>query len=483
MRLHFTLTAALCVLCALLNLGTTVQAQIPPTERAVLLATYTSTNGASWTMNAGWNGPAGTECSWFGISCSAGNTNVTGINLAGNNLVGTLPATFNQLTLIEFLKVNGNQLTGSLPALTGLTALRSFEVYGNQLSGAIPSLTGLTALDRFDARNNQLTGSIPSLSGLSALEFFRVNNNQLSGTIPSFAGLTVFADFGASGNSLTGAIPPLASLSALRSFQVSTNQLTGSIPTLAGLINLNTFGATNNQLTGAIPSLSGLTALEFFEVSSNQLTGVLPTLTGLTALRNFRVDVNQLSGSIPSFAGLTALENVQVGNNQLTGTLPPVPSPTNNLLAGQSSICPNPLIMSSDTAWDSATGDTPWYNNCLDTGFFEVSPRTESGNGTFTPADSQLVRPNETQSFVVTPAAGYSVRIDGTCPIGSFSGNIYTTPPITESCIVGFTFLLAPLATANVAVPSLPLWALGLLALVIATLGAVSRRGLFSKRL
>jgi hypothetical protein len=139
---------------------------IPASERAALVALYNGTNGAAWTNTVAndqvWTVAAapGNECAWFGVACSAGDANVTGIDLPGNNLAGSLPATLNQLTALELLKIEGNQLTGTLPSLTGLAALRGFEVYSNQLSGAIPSLTGLTALERFDARNNQLTGAL-----------------------------------------------------------------------------------------------------------------------------------------------------------------------------------------------------------------------------------------------------------------------------------------------------------------------------------
>jgi hypothetical protein len=218
----------------LLLMGGPSHAVIPASERAVLRAIYTSTGGAGWGASTNWNGAVGTECTWLGVTCNAGDANVTEVNL------------------------NDNNLTGSLPPLTGLTALESFFVRDNQLTGSLPSLTGLTALEVFWAYNNQLTGNLPALTGLTALRDFSVNNNQLTGDLPTLTGLTALQDFYANRNQLTGTIPSLTGLTALDSFLVSNNQLTGSLPTLTGLTALRFFFAHNNQLTGTVPSLAGL---------------------------------------------------------------------------------------------------------------------------------------------------------------------------------------------------------------------------------
>jgi hypothetical protein len=93
----------------------TASAAIHASERQVLVYIYTSTNGASWTASTNWNGAPGTECAWYGISGEAGQLHVPSILLSSNNL------------------------TGSLPALTGLTKLTSFFVGKNKLTGALPA--------------------------------------------------------------------------------------------------------------------------------------------------------------------------------------------------------------------------------------------------------------------------------------------------------------------------------------------------------
>jgi len=73
------------------------QAAIPQAERDALLALYAMTDGDNWINNTGWNDAPDTECSWYGVSCDAGQ-NVTGLNLQANNLKGLLPAELINLT-------------------------------------------------------------------------------------------------------------------------------------------------------------------------------------------------------------------------------------------------------------------------------------------------------------------------------------------------------------------------------------------------
>ena len=183
------------------------EADIPDAERQVLIAIYNGTNGGTWTTNTNWNGDAGTECTWFGVTCNGAGDTVTAIDLNANNLTGSLPATLNSLTNLVIFLAYDNQLTGSIPSLAGLTNLAYFYVNNNQLTGTIPSLAGLTNLAEFIAFNNQLTGSIPSLAGLTNLVYFYVSNNQLTGPIPSLAGLNNLEYFYVNDNQLSGDVP------------------------------------------------------------------------------------------------------------------------------------------------------------------------------------------------------------------------------------------------------------------------------------
>ena len=167
-------------------------AAVPAAELQTLTDLYNSTNGAGWTTHTNWLSGDPCDNHWYGITCDAAGAHVTEVSLVINQLTGTLPS-LSGLTNLQRFYVSNNQLTGAIPSLSGLTNLQDFYVENNQLTGAIPSLSGLTNLQVFYGNNNQLTGAIPSLSGLTNLQRFYVNNNQLTGTPPA-APATLLAD-------------------------------------------------------------------------------------------------------------------------------------------------------------------------------------------------------------------------------------------------------------------------------------------------
>ena len=187
------------------------------TDRAALMALYESTGGSGWTNNDGWDSAQGLS-TWFGVAVN-GNGRVVGLDLADNNLRGTVPAKLATLTALTSLDLSANQLRGQIPDVRGLTILTSLDLGDNQLSGTIPDWLGsLTALQELSLRDNRMTGPIPEeLGELVQLQDLYFDNNQLSGTIPDW----------------------LSDLSQLRSLYLNGNQLSGCVPdeSRAPLIN------------------------------------------------------------------------------------------------------------------------------------------------------------------------------------------------------------------------------------------------------
>ena len=110
-----------------------------------------------------------------------------------NQLAGSIPSTFGELSDLIVLYLNSNQLVGSIPAeLGGLSNLMQLCLNNNQLTGGIPSSLGnLSSLEILDISNNQLTGNIPEeLGQLTILQHMRLNENLFEGEIPNtFANL------------------------------------------------------------------------------------------------------------------------------------------------------------------------------------------------------------------------------------------------------------------------------------------------------
>jgi hypothetical protein len=481
-RIVSTMRAALGAVFAVV-LGTSFSqvSAVSQQERTALIDLYNSAGGAGWTNNTNWNGAAGTECTWHGVTCLFAGGPVAEIDLYNNNLVGTLPPSLSPFKSLRRFSVGTNELTGSLPSLTGLTSIESVYFTDNKFTGALPSLAGLTTLQEFDAGGpggrNQLTGTIPSLAGLTALRIFNVNNNRLTGSIPSLGGLNALESFTVFNNLLTGAIPSLSGLSALTFIDVSSNQLSGSIPSLSGLAALKTILVQRNRLTGSLPPLAGLNALEEFAAQENQLTGAIPSLAGLGALQRFRVEANQLSGSVPA-----------------------VPAPTNALLGPESELCPNQLAVSVDAAWDAATGSTPWSATCTaalpnQTLTFGAPPTLViGGSGTVVASASPLPNSLQPVRFAsltplvcgVNASSGLTVvqptaMIGDTCTIAADKAGDATAnsaPQAQQSIVIA----AAPAAVAVTPVPALGFFGLVGLALSMISIVAAAQRRPTSRR-
>ncbi len=293
---------------------------IPISERQVLLDIYNSTNGANWTNNTGWNGPVGTECTWNGVYCDDTQSHVIALRLLVNG------ATPNH---------GGNHLVGTLPSLSGLTALQTLDVhnysfnasYTNQLAGSIPSLSGLTALQYVDVSSNKMTGSIPSLSGLAALQYFDVSYNQLSGSIPPLSGLTALGIFLVDDNLLSGPVPaPPPSLTAGRSYLCHNSLVSSGNPPIdaawvtatgTNWLACQTGGGTagTSTITGVSRNYGSAT-ISFTTPAQFTSYTVTCTAAGQTAQTasgtNSPITVQGLTGGVPYSCVVTASDGITI---------------------------------------------------------------------------------------------------------------------------------------------------------------------------
>ena len=152
-----------------------------------------------------------------------------------DNAIGGLPDDIPQNTVLQFLALHDNAVSGPLPGnLWNLSALTHLDVTDNDLTGTIPaylgSMTNLSFL--FIGENNFTPGGIEeSLAGLPNLRELSLAETGRTGTIPQWVGTfneLVLLDL--SRNSLTGTIPAeLWQTTTLAYALLNRNKLTGSV--------------------------------------------------------------------------------------------------------------------------------------------------------------------------------------------------------------------------------------------------------------
>ena len=296
-------------------------------ECEALVALFASTNGAAWTNNTNWL-QSTTIGDWYGVNTLYGGP--SGLSLAGNNLVGTIPPEIGNLKDLMILDLAENFLSGSIPSeLMKLDKLGRLELSNNLLSGSIPPELGLTSrIWSLSLNNNQLTGQIPAEIGQArSLWILSLSGNQLSGPIPGELGsLYQLTRLSLSSNPLSGNLPPeLGKLYNLGSLSIEDTLITGPIPAeFAKMRKLSHVWLRNNQLSGSIPpEIGSMEQLRVLRLENNKLSGSLPPELKNSGLWDLILTNNQISGEIPPELGeMCCLEYLVLGNNQLSGEIP-----------------------------------------------------------------------------------------------------------------------------------------------------------------
>ena len=71
--------------------------------------------------------------------------NLSTLFLGCDNLSGQIPPELCNLTLLSFLDLAGNNLSGKIPELGSMGSLNQLFLHNNELSGPIPSYLGNSA--------------------------------------------------------------------------------------------------------------------------------------------------------------------------------------------------------------------------------------------------------------------------------------------------------------------------------------------------
>ena len=237
---------------------------------------------------------------WEGVTVSGDPMRVTGVNLRGKGLDGTMSSALGRLDMVTVLNLHTNDLSGPIPDLSGVP-LTQLYLSQNELTGTIPaSVAGNADMTDLWLWGNQLTGPVPDLSGMTSLNILKLQNNML-GT-------------GSSGVPDGSMLPPNASWILLQD-----NGFGGTIPDLSGL-SARTLWLHSNGLTGSIDPAMLPASVTSLELRNNNLSGTIPDMTSLSNLVFLRLHGNSLSGTVPGTLGdLANLVKLRLNDNNLTG--------------------------------------------------------------------------------------------------------------------------------------------------------------------
>ncbi|KAI3506151.1 hypothetical protein L1887_28507 [Cichorium endivia] len=319
-----------------------------------------------------------------GIPSSFRNlSNIRELFLYGNNLNQDLPSFFDSLSRrsLQVLDLSANKLTGSLPDFTTFTALKELRLGGNQLNGSFPGkFKQISNLLILDLEDNRINGLLPDLSVFTSLRELYLERNLLNGTLAEkLEPLSKLESLGASSNSFQGTISErhLANLSRLTYFDLSFNLLALEIGSdWSATFQLDTISLSSCKLGSSFPGwLKTQNNFSVLDISNAGINDSVPSWfwESLTpGIRYLNLSMNQIHGVIPDFLS-DGPPIIDMSLNNFSGNLPLFPLDTvtlnlnNNMFSGPISfLCNLTRISHLDLSNNKLSGELPNCWNNLD---------------------------------------------------------------------------------------------------------------------
>ena len=364
------------------------------TEFLALKDLYTSTNGDNWTNHDGWPTQAEFDemdktnarlnvdeiVEWYGVRLN--DLKIVQIDLAWNNLTGTIPATIKNFRDLSNLHLNANNLTGQIPKELGqIQYLNVLDLSQNNLIGTVPDEIFTPYLSYLNLSNNDrlYPGKLDRYTTLSNLTYLNLSRLNIPEFIPSTIGqLTNLRQLWLGDCSLGGPIPDeIWNLTNLTYLSLGENDLIGSISSQIGqLTQLYGLYLNSNKLSGNIPSeITRLSNLHLLFLNHNQLSGALPSAIGnLSNIFYLDVENNNLSGSLPASFAFPDMSLLNLSRNQFGGEIP--------ASIGQMSSMIQLLLGENEfTSWDASTLSSLTSINHMDLGSNQINQSIPSGFG------------------------------------------------------------------------------------------------------
>ncbi|PIM98744.1 Serine/threonine protein kinase [Handroanthus impetiginosus] len=329
---HFLCRVAL--LCFLILItGSLVLGDSLETDRQILLSLRLflkdqnpiSANQGKYTN---WNPDDLSPCEWPGISCDNMTNRVTGINLSGCSITGSIFGNFSALSELSHLDLSGNTIGEVVLADLGRCQnLKFLNLSHNIITGAI-NLTGLSNLEVLDLSLNRIEGNIRLTipDECSKLVVANISNNNITGEAVGsiFQKCSNLKYLDLSTNALTGDIR--FGFDRIEELSLSENRFSGPISKSIFKQNcsLRALDLSENDFFGEFPAeVSNCKNLEVLTLSGNNFTGPIPKEIGsLSNIRALYLGNNSFSRDIPeTFVDLSNLMFLDLSRNKFGGDI------------------------------------------------------------------------------------------------------------------------------------------------------------------
>lgn len=301
-------------------------------DSLALVALYNNCNGPNWNNNSGWLVDPVSQ--WYGVNHIA-NQRIISLELAGQNLTGSIPVSINNLDMLQELYLQNNQLSDISNLSSGLSSLHYVELGENNITD-FSSIANLSSLTYIGVWGNNIS-DISFLAGLSNLITTQLNSNNIS-DLSALENLPVLSEIYLDNNSVSDILPLVnnTNLGVGNAINLYYNPLSQAAQ-LTDIPALEARGVTvnwsvseggwqppvNEQDSLALVALYNNCNGPNWNRSTNWLTGPVSTWSDIR-VQNQRVteisfEGNNLTGSLPAeFSNLDSLIFLELSGNVLT---------------------------------------------------------------------------------------------------------------------------------------------------------------------
>ncbi|CAB4319897.1 unnamed protein product [Prunus armeniaca] len=272
--------------------------------------------------------------------CLTAIRDISVLNLARNNLTGTINVEVSTDSSLEILEISQNQLGGQVPkSLAICTKLKVLNMGSNNITDSFPCLLkSISTLHVLVLRSNNFYGGIECLNTSGTwpgLQIIDLAHNNFHGEIQGMLWRTwqkmMVTEDGSrltiNSHGLRNPLDRADEISLGFEYGISitvTNK--GSEMNLVKILSIFTLiDFSCNNFSGPVPKEMGaFKSLYVLNLSSNAFAGEIPSSFGnMSALECLDLSQNKLSGHIPQELGkLTFLSFLNLSNNQLVGRIP-----------------------------------------------------------------------------------------------------------------------------------------------------------------
>ncbi|KAJ5078785.1 leucine rich repeat kinase 2 [Anaeramoeba ignava] len=241
----------------------------------------------------------------------------------GNNAMQYIPNEIGNLRFLRELHLHQNMLKTLPSSIGNLLNLECLYLYDNQLPFLPNEICKLTNLVKLSLNKNLLSKFPAEISQLTRLKKLYLQNNKFQHLPLEITTLTSLAKFYFGGNKIEFIPKEIDSLAKLKGLFLSGNMIKELPDSIGNLSNLIELGLNDNKLQKIPHSLGNLSNLTEMDLSDNQLETLPSSIGNLTSLKILYISRNILSSLPLELAKLAKLTKLNLSGNELR-EIPPI---------------------------------------------------------------------------------------------------------------------------------------------------------------